>query len=51
MKNHSENVFEIDQFFYIDFSSILATFWEVLGEVLGGFFEVLGSPGVKNREK
>ena len=43
MEKHAEIVIKIELFSNIDFSSILAPFWEVLGEVLGGFGEVLGS--------
>ena len=51
MKIRSKIVSEIDQFFNIDFSSISAPFLEVLGEVLGGFLEVLGSPGASKSSK
>ena len=45
MTNRSKNGLEIDQFFNNDFPSILTPFWEVLGEVLGGFWGDFGLPG------
>ena len=38
MEKRLKIMIENELFFNIDFSSIFAPFWEVFGEVLGGFW-------------
>ncbi len=45
MEKRLKIVFENELFFNIDFSLIFVQFWEVFGEVLGGFWEPRGSQG------
>ena len=45
MKKRSKIVVENELFFNIVFLLILAQFWEVLGEVLVGFWDPRGSQG------
>jgi len=45
MKKRSKIVIENELFYNSDFSSNFAPFWEVLGEVLVGFWDPRGSQG------